>query len=65
MAKEFPFPPRLMSIAQAVAHSNISRSVLYADMKAGNIKFVKIGASTRIEFDELNRYIDAKIGAAA
>lgn len=58
-------PPRLFSIPQAVAYSNESRATLYAEQKKGNIKFVKMGASTRIEFDELNRYIDAKIGVAA
>ena len=57
--------PRLLSIPQAVAYSNESRATLYKENKAGNIKFVKMGASTRIEFDELNRYIDAKIAAAA
>ena len=65
MATQYPFPPRLLTIKQASAHSNESRSTLYAEMKKGNIKFVKMGASTRIEFDELNRYIDAKIAAAA
>ncbi len=64
MAKDYPFPPRLLSIPQASAHSNESRSTLYAEMKKGNLKFVKMGGSTRIEFDELNRYIDAKINAA-
>lgn len=57
--------PRLLSIAQAVAYSNESRATLYKEWKAGNIKFVKMGGSTRIEFDELNRYIDAKINTAA
>lgn len=57
-------PPRLFSIPQAVAYSNESRATLYKEWKAGNLKFVKMGGSTRIEFDELNRYIDAKINAA-
>ena len=56
--------PRLLSIPQAVAYSNESRATLYKEWKLGNIKFVKMGGSTRIEFDELNRYIDAKIGAS-
>ena len=65
MAKDFPFPPRLMSVKQSEAHSGESRSTLYKEMKEGNLKFVKMGASRRIEFDELNRYIDAKIAASA
>ena len=57
--------PRLMSIPQAVAYSNESRATLYKEAKAGNLNFVKMGGSTRIEFNELNRYIDAKINQAA
>ena len=57
-------PPRLLSIPQAVAYSNESRATLYKEWKNGNLKFVKMGGSTRIEFDELNRYIDEKINTA-
>ncbi|WP_299970199.1 helix-turn-helix domain-containing protein [uncultured Roseobacter sp.] len=57
--------PRLMTVPQAVAYSQESRATLYKEWKAGNLKFVKMGGSTRIEFDELNRYIDAKISQAA
>lgn len=57
--------PRLMTVPQAVAYSQESRATLYKEWKAGNLKFVKMGGSTRIEFDELNRYIDAKINQAA
>lgn len=56
---------RLFSIPQAADYSGESRATLYNERNAGNIKFVKMGGSTRIEFDELNRYIDAKISAAA
>ena len=57
--------PRLLSITQAVAYSNESRATLYKEHKLGNIQFVKMGASTRIEFDELNRYINTKMKQAA
>ena len=57
-------PPRLLTIPQSVSYSNESRATLYKEWKNGNLKFVKMGGSTRIEFDELNRYIDAKINAA-
>jgi excisionase family DNA binding protein len=56
---------RLLSIPQAVDYSNESRATLYKEWKAGNLKFVKMGGSTRIEIDELNRYIDAKIKTAS
>ena len=58
-------PPRLLTLREACEYAGESRSTLYAEVSKGNLKFVKMGASTRIEFDELNRYIDAKIAAAA
>jgi excisionase family DNA binding protein len=57
--------PRLLKIGQAVAYSGESRATLYKERKQGNLKFVKMGGSTRIEVDELDRYIDAKMTAAA
>ena len=57
--------PRLFSIAQAATYSGDSRATLYKEHKLGNIQFVKMGASTRIEIDELNRYINTKMCAAA
>lgn len=56
---------RLHSIPSAAEYTGESRSTLYKEMKEGNLKFVKMGSSTRIEHDELDRYIDAKIGRAA
>lgn len=57
--------PRLFSIPQAIVYSGESRATLYKENKLGNIEFVKMGHSTRIEFDELNRYINAKQKRAA
>lgn len=57
--------PRLLNIHQAVTYSGESRATLYKEWKKGNLEFVKMGGSTRIEVDELNRYIDAKIKRAA
>ncbi len=65
MAEVTNISPRLFNIPQASRYSGESRSTLYKEMKAGNLKFVKMGGSTRIEIDELNRYIDAKIKTAA
>ncbi len=58
-------PPRLLEVPLASDYSGESRATLYKEWKLGNLKFVKMGGSTRIEFDELNRYIDAKIKTAA
>ena len=56
---------RLYSIRQAVDYSAESRSQLYKEMKEGNLKFVLMGTSRRIEADELDRYINAKINRVA
>jgi predicted DNA-binding transcriptional regulator AlpA len=56
--------PRLLNMSQAKIHSGESRSTLYKEWKLGNLKVVKMGGSTRIELNELNRYIDAKIKAS-
>jgi len=65
MATQNKIQPRLVSVPQGAAYTGDSRSTLYKEWKAGNIAFVKMGGSTRIEFDELNRYIDAKKKDAA
>jgi excisionase family DNA binding protein len=65
MQTQLKIPPRLLKIPQAVDYSGESRATLYKEMKEGNLKFVKMGGSTRIEFSELNRYIDAKMSTAA
>ncbi len=57
--------PRLLSIRDSATYAATSRSTLYAEEKAGRIKFEKIGSSTRIEITELDRWIDAKIRTAA
>lgn len=53
--------PRLLSIRDSAAYGATSRSTLYAEEKAGRIKFVKMGACTRIEVSELDRWIDQKV----
>lgn len=57
--------PRLLSIPQAVAYSGEGRATLYKEWKQGNLKFVKMGGSTRIEVEELDRYIDTKMVISA
>ena len=57
--------PRLLSLPQAASYCGDSRATLYREWKAGNIKFMKMGGSPRIERSELDRYIDAKMQYAA
>lgn len=64
MANATAIQPRLLSIPDAVAYSGESRAMLYKERKLGNIKFVKMRGSTRIERSELDRYIDAKMEVA-
>lgn len=56
---------RLYSVIQACDYSGESRSTLYKEMKEGNLRFVKMGSSTRLEGVELDRYIDEKIQRSA
>ena len=52
--------PRLVDVGGAQKYAATSRSVLYQEMKDGNLKFIKLGSSRRIELDELDRWIDEK-----
>ena len=65
MKTQVDIKPRLFTIPQSVAYSNDSRATLYKEHKHGNLKFVKMGTSTRIERDELDRYIDEKASRAS
>lgn len=56
--------PRLLSIPDGAIYSATSRSTLYAAQAAGELKFVKVNNSTRVEVDELDRWIDQKTQAA-
>ncbi|WP_217355588.1 helix-turn-helix domain-containing protein, partial [Ruegeria sp. HKCCA4008] len=52
--------PRATDIIGAVAYTGMSRATLYAEMKTGALKFVKIGGATRLEYNELDRWFDEK-----
>lgn len=56
--------PRLLNIRDSANYAATSRSTLYAEEKAGRIKFLKMGASTRVEVSELDRWINEKSKAA-
>lgn len=52
-------PIRLMwRINEAAERSSLSRTVLYEHIRAGKLPVVKIGRSTRIRNDDLERFID-------
>jgi excisionase family DNA binding protein len=50
--------PRATDVSGAVTYTGMSRSTLYEEMKSGRLKYVKIGNSTRLEYDELDRWFD-------
>lgn len=49
---------RLLTVRQGGEYAGVFRTKLYGEAKAGRLKFVKIGGSTRIERSELDRWID-------
>ncbi len=49
---------RLFRVNEAADYAAVSRAKLYQEMKLGNLKFLKLGASTRIEALDLDRWID-------
>ncbi|KAB7610139.1 hypothetical protein F9L33_14690 [Amylibacter sp. SFDW26] len=60
MKPTLDFIPRLFTIEGAVKYTGDSRAKLYQEAKSGNIQLIKMDGSTRIERQELDRYIDAK-----
>ncbi|WP_159086871.1 helix-turn-helix transcriptional regulator [Loktanella sp. Alg231-35] len=65
MTTDFGIEPRILSLPHAASYCGESRATLYREWKLGNLKFIKMGGSTRIERSELDRYIDAKMVIAA
>ncbi|WP_171172586.1 AlpA family transcriptional regulator [Ruegeria sp. HKCCA0370] len=57
--------PRATDVSGAVSYTGMSRATLYAEMKAGNLKCVKIGGATRFEYDELDRWFEVKTNEVA
>lgn len=54
--------PISVRIPEAVRLTGLSRSRIYELMKSGEIEFVKVGGSTLIPFDSLQRLIDRRRG---
>ena len=50
---------QLFRILEAGSCLAMSRSSLYREIEAGNLRAVRIGKSLRVHSDELQRYMDA------
>lgn len=57
--------PRATDVKGASRYTGMSRATLYAEMRAGNLKYVKLGGATRLEYGELDRWFDAKVKTSA
>jgi excisionase family DNA binding protein len=58
-------PSRLLTIAEAADALRISRSSIYRLFDAGHLAWVQIGASRRVTFAEIERFIAAHTEAAS
>lgn len=56
---EIQAPNRLFRIPEVGARLALSRSSVYREIEAGNLKAVQIGRSKRITAEELERYIES------
>ncbi|WP_407492063.1 helix-turn-helix domain-containing protein [Pseudooceanicola sp. MF1-13] len=52
---------RLLTLRQGSDYAGVCRTKLYGEAKAGRLKLLKIGGSTRIERSELDRWIDESV----
>lgn len=51
--------PQLFRITDVCARLAMSRSVIYREIEAGNLKAVRRGTSLRVSSQELTRYVEA------
>lgn len=51
--------PQLLRISDLTSLLRMSRSAIYREIKAGNIKAFNIGKSLRVTSDEISRYVSA------
>ncbi len=58
LCTDHPVRPRATDVNGGVRYTGMSRATLYAEMKAGRLKYVKIGGATRLEYDELDRWFN-------
>lgn len=57
--------PRADRVPRVAAHYGLSRAFLYAEEKAGRIKFLKINGATLIEYTEADRWFEERTGLVA
>lgn len=55
---------RNAKLKEASLYTGVSRSQLYKEAARGKLKMFKVGGVCVIEFDELDRYIDAEAAAS-
>ena len=58
-----PWPPVLYTIDQAAEVLHLKRGSIYNLVKAGELKLIKIGRSSRITQEELTRLINERSAA--
>jgi hypothetical protein len=55
-----PIEPVALRIPDAVRFTGISRAQLYKFLKAGDIEYVKVGASTLVLTESLRRFVEVR-----
>jgi excisionase family DNA binding protein len=62
---EHPDPLELLTIADVMALSKLSRASVYREIDAGRLRVVKLGRSIRIPRAEFERWIASSMEPAA
>ena len=55
-----PAEPRAVPVAEAAALIGVGRTVLYAERKAGRIRFVRIGGKNVVRLSEIDAYLERR-----
>ena len=54
--------PRLLTVPQVARALGVSRSLVYVEMAAGNLRSLRVGrGARRIPADSLRAYVDARL----
>lgn len=51
--------PKLYKVTEVIEMLSLSRSVIYREVQAGNLKVVRIGRAVRFLDSEIERYVNA------
>ena len=57
--------PIALSVKEACNSTSISRSTIYAEIKVGNLKTLKVGRRTLLAVKDLEAWLSSKAAAAA